>query len=63
MIKGLLGMADNLEIADLSKIYNEIDADGKKKMVWMAKRLLSVQLIGKEQKKNLPDKKEKFKQE
>jgi hypothetical protein len=42
-------MVDNSEIADLSEVYNEMDADGKKKMAWMAERLLSIQLIGKNQ--------------
>jgi hypothetical protein len=54
-------MVDNSEIADLSAVYSEMDANGKKKMVWMAKRLLSVQLIGKSQKKGSTDKtEEKF---
>jgi hypothetical protein len=51
-------MVDNSEIADLSEIYNEMDTDGKKKMTWMAKQLLSIQLIGKNQKKD--KEKEKF---
>jgi hypothetical protein len=53
-------MVDDLEIADLSKVYNEMDTDGKEKMVLMAKQLLNAQLIGKGQKKDI---KEKFEQE
>jgi hypothetical protein len=45
-------MADNSEIADLSEVYSEMDTNGKKKMVLMAERLLSVQLIGKGQAKD-----------
>jgi hypothetical protein len=51
-------MVDNSEIADLSEVYNEMDIDGKNKMTLMAKQLLSVQLIGKGQKKGSPDKNE-----
>jgi hypothetical protein len=49
-------MADDSEIADLSEVYSEMDTDGKKKMVWMAKQLLSVQLVGKDQDKNEKEK-------
>ncbi|MDR1175808.1 MAG: hypothetical protein LBK83_10120 [Treponema sp.] len=54
-------MVDNSEIADLSEVYNEMNIDGKNKMTLMAKQLLSVQLIGKGQKKGSPDKNEKEK--
>jgi hypothetical protein len=56
-------MVDDSEITDLSEIYGEMDANGKEKMVWMAKRLLSVQLIGKEgstETSSNTDKKEAF---
>jgi hypothetical protein len=49
-------MVDDSEITDLSEVYIEMDTVGKKKMVWMAKQLLSVQLIGKGQTKNEKEK-------
>ncbi|MDR2425924.1 MAG: hypothetical protein LBD46_01875 [Endomicrobium sp.] len=51
---------DDSEIADLSEVYSEMNADGKEKMVLMAKHLLSVQLIGKGQEKSSQDINEKF---
>jgi hypothetical protein len=42
-------MVNDLEINDLCEIYREMDTDGKKKMVLMAKKLLGVQLVGKDQ--------------
>jgi hypothetical protein len=57
-LKGVYKMVNNSEIADLSEIYNEMDTEGKKKIVWMAKQLLSVQLVGKNQTKD--KEKEKF---
>lgn len=53
-------MVDDSEIADLSEVYSEMNADGKEKMVLMAKHLLSVQLIGKGQEKSSLDINEKF---
>jgi hypothetical protein len=51
-------MVDDSEITDLSEVYSEMDADGKKKMVWIAKQLLSLQLAGKGKKEEPPDKSE-----
>jgi hypothetical protein len=38
---------EDSEITDLSDVYKDMDRDGKKTMVWMAKALLDVQLVGK----------------
>jgi hypothetical protein len=38
---------EDSEISDLSDVYKDMDSDGKKTMVWMAKALLDVQLVGK----------------
>jgi hypothetical protein len=37
---------EDSEISDLSDVYTDMDSDGKKTMVWMAKELLTVQLVG-----------------
>jgi hypothetical protein len=39
-------MVEDSEITDLSDVYKDMDSDGKKTMVWMAKELLTVQLVG-----------------
>jgi hypothetical protein len=57
MNKGFISMVNDSEITDLSAVYSEMDTEGKKKMVWMAKQLLNVQLTGKGQNKENEEKK------
>jgi hypothetical protein len=42
-------MVDDSEINDLSKVYKEMNPDGKKKIIRVAKKLLDGQLLLKDE--------------
>jgi hypothetical protein len=48
-------MVTDFEVNELCGVYKEMDKKGKEKMVLMARELLGVQLVGKEQEGNIEE--------